>query len=206
MVQSITDRITLHTQLLADLDIREFYRKQQELLSQIAENLAMSTPRSGLTSLTRPTSAHSSATLPHLRPLSAASTTPTLNPFDGPSPPDSPVSRVSSHAPSVALSLASSEAQSALSRSSFMSELSQYSSILPKNILAGASDITPIKKSSRKAGPSHKHRLQTSYTINEAGERVYTMSALAPDPVAELDIKNGYEKNTGNENEKIIYR
>jgi hypothetical protein len=87
-----------------------------------------------------------------------------------------------------------------------MSEFSEYSSILPKHLFSA----TPgHKKSSRAAatgGPTHKHRLQTSYTINEAGEREYTMSALPPDPVAELDDKHGYVKQTQDENEKIVYR
>jgi hypothetical protein len=87
-----------------------------------------------------------------------------------------------------------------------MSEFSEYTSILPKHLFSA----TGHKKSSRgtaaaAGGPTHKHRLQTTYTINEAGEREYTMSALSPDPVAELDDKHGYVKPTQNENEKIVY-
>lgn len=86
-----------------------------------------------------------------------------------------------------------------------MSEFSQYSSVLPKHLL---SDTRSHKKSSRTAatgGPTHKHRLQTTYTINEAGEREYTMSALPPDPVAELDDKHGYVKQTKDESVRIVY-
>jgi hypothetical protein len=213
MAQSITDRITLHTQQLANLDIREFYRKQQELLCRIADSGAYS-PRSGTTSSTRPSSAHSTAG-PLLRPLSAASTTPSLAPIDDNSPPDSPLSRASTHLPSLTnaavLSRTSfaSSAHSALSRSSFLSEFSEYSAILPKHLLgtvqqlSSSSSSSPNKKSAR---PGHKHRLQTTFTINEAGEREYSMTALAQDPVAELDDRNDFLKPTCDEHEKIIYR
>jgi hypothetical protein len=87
-----------------------------------------------------------------------------------------------------------------------MSEFSEYSAILPKTLL-GSVQSSSSKKSARTTGrPAHKHRLQTTYTINEAGEREYTMAALAPDPVAELDDRNGYLKPAADENEKIVYR
>lgn len=193
MAQSIDERIALHTEQLKTLDIRDYYQKQQELLKQIANNQLDPSALEELKSRT-PSRAGTIITA-----SSRAS-----------SPPDSPASRTST---STATSRRRSNRESKLmletssssseSKNEFDFLASQYSSadytsVLPKGLVS--------TKKPKGANVSHSHRLQTTYTINEHGERVYEMSALPPDPRALLDDSNGLVKTNSTEDEKIIFR
>ena len=183
MVQSIIDRIALHTEQLNSLDIREFYKKQQELLHHITKNNLDPSQLQDLTSITPSKVATSSR---HS------------------SPPDSPISRISTMTSTTTRSNLESKLlfdNTSNNQAEFsQSQYSDYSSVLPKGLASS-------KKSSRGSTKiSHSHRLQTTFTINEHGERVYEMTALPPDPRALLDDTNGFVKSNSTDDEKIVFR
>lgn len=190
MAQSIVDRINLHTDQLNSLDIRNYYKKQQELLHHIANNNI------------DPSQLSESKSILPSRAVSALSTVTSSSRYS--SPPDSPISRTSTIKSTIKSntdSKAFTDDNESNSGIDFLSsQYSDYSSVLPKGLAS-------TKKSSRASSKiAHAHRLQTTYTINENGERVYEMSALPPDPRAQLDDTNGYIKPNTNDDEKMVFR
>jgi hypothetical protein len=90
-------------------------------------------------------------------------------------------------------------------------------SIVPEGLLALSipedHSLLPSLSSTKKTKglrPSHKHRLHTTYTINEHGERVYEIGSVTPDPYAERETKEDEifvkRKEKEGEREEIVFR